>query len=143
MVALLWDERRSVARTERPEGAFGAATARATQGLGQSIEKVQAGTRVAEQAGDTIQALVLDVKHVSELMRSIASFQEMPRQRSSPRRPSRKSGVRIRRSLWGSSTAARPRMQRKPWLSGLSGSPRTPSSRPWSDTSTSIPQKVG
>src|SRR5207253_7487405 len=40
--------------------------------IGQSIEKVQAGTRVAEQAGDTIQALVLDVKHVSELMRSIA-----------------------------------------------------------------------
>src|SRR5512132_142062 len=33
-------------------------------------------------------------------------------------------------------------MQRKPRLSGLSGSPLTRSSRP-SDTSTSIPQKVG
>jgi methyl-accepting chemotaxis protein-1 (serine sensor receptor) len=40
--------------------------------IGQSIEKVTTGTRVAEQAGDTIQALVIDVKRVSELMRSIA-----------------------------------------------------------------------
>ena len=40
--------------------------------IGQSIEKVATGTRVAEQAGDTIQALVIDVKRVSELMRSIA-----------------------------------------------------------------------
>ncbi len=40
--------------------------------IGHSIEKVRAGTRVAEQAGGTIQALVLDVKRVSELMRSIA-----------------------------------------------------------------------
>src|SRR2546426_9176374 len=76
-------------------------------------------------------------------MRPRASSQEMLRQRSSPRRPSRTRGVRSRRSLWGSSTAARPRMQRNPRLSGLSGSPRTASSRPWSDTSTSMPQKVG
>jgi methyl-accepting chemotaxis protein len=40
--------------------------------IGASIEKVANGTRVAEQAGDTIQALVIDVKRVSELMRSIA-----------------------------------------------------------------------
>jgi methyl-accepting chemotaxis protein len=40
--------------------------------IGHSLEKVQAGTRVAEQAGGTIHALVLDVKRVSELMRSIA-----------------------------------------------------------------------
>jgi len=40
--------------------------------IGQSLEKVQAGTRVAEQAGTTIQALVVDVKRVSDLMRSIA-----------------------------------------------------------------------
>jgi len=40
--------------------------------IGHSIEKVAAGTRVAEQAGDTIQALVVDVKRVSDLMRSIA-----------------------------------------------------------------------
>jgi methyl-accepting chemotaxis protein len=40
--------------------------------IGQSIEKVANGTRVAEQAGGTIQALVIDVKRVSELMRSIA-----------------------------------------------------------------------
>src|SRR5262249_55799992 len=40
------------------------------------------------------------------------------------------------------SREACPRMQRKPWLSGFSGSPRTPrSSR--SSTSTSIPQRVG
>jgi methyl-accepting chemotaxis protein-1 (serine sensor receptor) len=47
--------------------------AREIKGLiGHSLEKVQAGTQVAEQAGGTIQALVVDVKRVSELMRSIA-----------------------------------------------------------------------
>jgi methyl-accepting chemotaxis protein len=40
--------------------------------IGHSMERVQAGTRVAEQAGTTIQALVVDVKRVSDLMRSIA-----------------------------------------------------------------------
>ncbi len=37
-----------------------------------SVEKVDAGTHVVEQAGDTIQALVVDVQRVSGLMRSIA-----------------------------------------------------------------------
>jgi methyl-accepting chemotaxis protein len=47
--------------------------AREIKGLiGHSLEKVQAGTQVAEQAGGTIQALVVDVKRVSDLMRSIA-----------------------------------------------------------------------
>jgi methyl-accepting chemotaxis protein-1 (serine sensor receptor) len=47
--------------------------AREIKGLiGHSLEKVRAGTHVAEQAGDTIQALVIDVKRVSDLMRSIA-----------------------------------------------------------------------
>jgi methyl-accepting chemotaxis protein-1 (serine sensor receptor) len=50
-----------------------AEAAREIKGLiGHSLEKVQAGTQVAEQAGDTIQALVIDVKRVSDLMRSIA-----------------------------------------------------------------------
>jgi methyl-accepting chemotaxis protein len=50
-----------------------AQSAREIKGLiGHSLEKVQAGTRVAEQAGDTIQALVIDVQRVSELMASIA-----------------------------------------------------------------------
>jgi methyl-accepting chemotaxis protein len=40
--------------------------------IGESVTKVDAGTRQVEQAGDTIQALVVDVKRVSELMRSIA-----------------------------------------------------------------------
>jgi methyl-accepting chemotaxis protein len=40
--------------------------------IGHSLERVKAGTRVAEQAGDTIQALVIDVKRVSDLMGSIA-----------------------------------------------------------------------
>ena len=40
--------------------------------IGHSLEKVQAGTHVAEQAGSTIHALVVDVKRVSDLMRSIA-----------------------------------------------------------------------
>jgi methyl-accepting chemotaxis protein-1 (serine sensor receptor) len=40
--------------------------------IGHSMERVQAGTRVAEQAGTTIHALVVDVKRVSDLMRSIA-----------------------------------------------------------------------
>ena len=40
--------------------------------IGHSLEKVRTGTHVAEQAGDTIQALVIDVKRVSDLMRSIA-----------------------------------------------------------------------
>ena len=37
-----------------------------------SAEKVNSGTHLVEQAGDTIQALVVDVKRVSDLMRSIA-----------------------------------------------------------------------
>ena len=40
--------------------------------IGASVGKVEAGTRLVEQAGDTIQALVIDVKRVSELMGSIA-----------------------------------------------------------------------
>jgi len=40
--------------------------------IGHSMERVQAGTRVAEQAGTTIHALVVDVKRVSDFMRSIA-----------------------------------------------------------------------
>jgi methyl-accepting chemotaxis protein len=37
-----------------------------------SVQKVEAGTHIVEQAGDTIQALVVDVQRVSGLMRSIA-----------------------------------------------------------------------
>jgi methyl-accepting chemotaxis protein len=40
--------------------------------IGTSVDKVEAGTRLVEQAGDTIQALVIDVKRVSDLMGSIA-----------------------------------------------------------------------
>ena len=40
--------------------------------IGASVEKVTAGTGLVEQAGDTIQALVIDVKRVSDLMGSIA-----------------------------------------------------------------------
>ena len=40
--------------------------------IGQSVQKVSTGTQLVEQAGDTIQALVIDVKRVSELMGSIA-----------------------------------------------------------------------
>jgi methyl-accepting chemotaxis protein-1 (serine sensor receptor) len=40
--------------------------------IGTSVAKVEDGTRLVEQAGDTIQALVIDVKRVSELMGSIA-----------------------------------------------------------------------
>ena len=40
--------------------------------IGRSVEKVGNGTQLVEQAGTTIQALVLDVKRVSELMGSIA-----------------------------------------------------------------------
>ncbi len=40
--------------------------------IGTSVDKVEAGTRLVEQAGDTIEALVIDVKRVSELMGSIA-----------------------------------------------------------------------
>jgi methyl-accepting chemotaxis protein-1 (serine sensor receptor) len=40
--------------------------------IGQSAQKVESGTQLVEQAGDTIQALVIDVKRVSELMASIA-----------------------------------------------------------------------
>ena len=40
--------------------------------IGHSVEKVDAGTLLVEQAGDTIQALVIDVKRVSDLMGSIA-----------------------------------------------------------------------
>jgi methyl-accepting chemotaxis protein len=40
--------------------------------IGRSVEKVGNGTQLVEQAGTTIQALVVDVKRVSELMGSIA-----------------------------------------------------------------------
>jgi methyl-accepting chemotaxis protein-1 (serine sensor receptor) len=40
--------------------------------IGNSVQKVEAGTQLVEQAGDTIQALVIDVKRVSDLMASIA-----------------------------------------------------------------------
>jgi methyl-accepting chemotaxis protein len=40
--------------------------------IGNSVQKVEAGTELVEQAGDTIQALVIDVKRVSDLMGSIA-----------------------------------------------------------------------
>jgi methyl-accepting chemotaxis protein len=40
--------------------------------IGASVSKVAAGTELVEQAGDTIQALVIDVKRVSNLMASIA-----------------------------------------------------------------------
>lgn len=40
--------------------------------IADSLQKVDGGTRVAETAGDTIQALVIDVQRVSELMGSIA-----------------------------------------------------------------------
>jgi methyl-accepting chemotaxis protein len=40
--------------------------------IGASVEKVSAGTNLVEQAGDTIQALVIDVQRVSALMGSIA-----------------------------------------------------------------------
>jgi methyl-accepting chemotaxis protein len=40
--------------------------------IGTSVAKVRDGTQLVEQAGDTIQALVIDVKRVSDLMGSIA-----------------------------------------------------------------------
>ncbi len=40
--------------------------------IGQSMQKVETGTQLVEQAGDTIQNLVIDVKRVSDLMGSIA-----------------------------------------------------------------------
>jgi methyl-accepting chemotaxis protein len=40
--------------------------------IGESVAKAKVGTDLVEQAGDTIQALVIDVKQVSELMGSIA-----------------------------------------------------------------------
>src|SRR5688572_13772571 len=40
--------------------------------IGASVSKVATGTQLVEQAGDTIQALVIDVKRVSMLMASIA-----------------------------------------------------------------------
>jgi methyl-accepting chemotaxis protein len=40
--------------------------------IGHSVERVAAGTELVEKAGDTIQALVIDVKRVSDLMGSIA-----------------------------------------------------------------------
>jgi methyl-accepting chemotaxis protein-1 (serine sensor receptor) len=40
--------------------------------IGVSVGKVEDGTRLVEQAGDTITGLVIDVKRVSDLMRSIA-----------------------------------------------------------------------
>src|SRR5499425_761867 len=83
------------------------------------------------------------VASIARTMRSMASPQLTARQRSSPRRPSRTRGWTRRRPLCGISTAARPRMQRKPRLSGFSGSPVTVSTRPSADTSTSMPQNVG
>ena len=41
--------------------------------IGASVAKARQGTDLVEQAGDTIQALVIDVKQVSELMGSIAA----------------------------------------------------------------------
>ena len=58
------------------------------------------------------------------------------------RAPSRTSGWRRRFGLSKISFEAWPRMQRKPRLSGLSGSPRTLVTFPFS-TSTSMPQSVG
>ena len=40
--------------------------------IGESVERVGAGTRLVEQAGTTIEALVDDVKQVRDIMRSIA-----------------------------------------------------------------------
>jgi methyl-accepting chemotaxis protein len=40
--------------------------------IGASVDKVETGTQLVEQAGDTIQALVIDVKRVSTIMASIA-----------------------------------------------------------------------
>jgi methyl-accepting chemotaxis protein len=40
--------------------------------IGDSVSKVTEGTDLVEQAGDTIQALVIDVKRVSDIMASIA-----------------------------------------------------------------------
>ncbi len=40
--------------------------------IADSLQKVDKGTHLVEQAGDTIQALVIDVKRVSDLMRSIS-----------------------------------------------------------------------
>ena len=40
--------------------------------IADSVQKVDQGTHQVEQAGDTIQALVIDVQRVSDLMRSIA-----------------------------------------------------------------------
>src|SRR6185503_1088423 len=40
--------------------------------IGDSVDKAREGTVMVEKAGDTIQALVIDVKRVSELMASIA-----------------------------------------------------------------------
>jgi methyl-accepting chemotaxis protein len=40
--------------------------------IGASVEKVENGTQLVEQAGDTIQNLVIDVKRVTDLMASIA-----------------------------------------------------------------------
>jgi methyl-accepting chemotaxis protein len=40
--------------------------------IGASVSKVETGTQLVEQAGDTIQALVIDVKRVSTIMASIA-----------------------------------------------------------------------
>jgi methyl-accepting chemotaxis protein len=40
--------------------------------IGDSVAKAKVGTDLVEQAGDTIQALVIDVKQVSDLMGSIA-----------------------------------------------------------------------
>ncbi|HZZ94503.1 MAG TPA: methyl-accepting chemotaxis protein [Usitatibacter sp.] len=40
--------------------------------IGESVDKARKGTELVEQAGDTIQALVVDVQRVSDLMASIA-----------------------------------------------------------------------
>jgi methyl-accepting chemotaxis protein-1 (serine sensor receptor) len=40
--------------------------------IGESVQKVDTGTKLVEQAGETIQSLVIDVKQVSDLMRQIA-----------------------------------------------------------------------
>src|SRR5262249_50081683 len=78
----------------------------------------------------------------SPMMRSMASSQEMGCQSSEPLGPRLSKGWESRRGLPWISWADRPRTQRKPWLSGWSGSPSTLRRLPpW--TVMSMPQYVG
>ena len=83
------------------------------------------------------------VARICPAISSSADGQSISRHAPLPRAPARRSGTRSRRSLCGISIAACPRTQRKPRLSGLSGSPSTRRARPSAPTSTSIPQYVG